>query len=81
MLSKSAPKILKFRQRFGRQVAKLIGEKGYPSVENFCLSNGLHKATVHQVIKGTADPRLSTLLRVADALEMELDEILLSIRQ
>lgn len=69
----SSSKYLKYRQRLGKRLAGLIKEKGYPSIENFALSNGMHKATVHQVIKASADPRLSTLLRIADALEVSLD--------
>ncbi|HLP43603.1 MAG TPA: helix-turn-helix transcriptional regulator [Fibrobacteria bacterium] len=56
-------------------MADLIRERGYPSLENFALSNGMHKATVHQVVKGVVDPRLSTLIRLAEALEVPLERL------
>ena len=76
MGTRSASKYLKLQQRIGRRVADLIKEKGYPSLENFALSNGFHKATVHQVVKGVVDPRLSTLVRLSEALEAPLERLL-----
>jgi DNA-binding Xre family transcriptional regulator len=76
MKDPAGSKYLKYRQRLGKRLAGLIEEKGYPSVENFALSNGMHKATVHQVLNAEADPRLSTLLRICDSLEVSPEQVI-----
>ena len=74
--SKKAGPIRKARQRLGDKVEALIEEKGYPSLENFALANGFHKSTIHQVVRATADPRFSTLFRIAEGLEMPLEDLM-----
>jgi hypothetical protein len=73
--AKKSTRILKVRQKLGGRIADLIKQAGYPSVEGFALANGFHKATIHQLIKATADPRFSTLLRLSEALEIPLDDL------
>lgn len=75
MKPKGTTKFLKIQQKVGKRVEDLIASRGYPSLENFALSNGFHKATVHQVVKGVVDPRLSTLIRLAEALEVPLERL------
>ena len=74
--AKKPNRILKARIKLGERVGTLIREHGYPSMESFALANALPKATLHQVLKGIADPRYSTLLRIADALEIPIEEMI-----
>lgn len=68
-ISRNSPKILKARARFGKKIEGLI-RAGYPSIENFCLSHGLNKSMIQKIIQGKTDPQLSTILRLAEALEV-----------
>lgn len=76
MKSSRPAKYLKIQVRVGKRLAELIHARGYPSVENFALSNGFHKATVHQVVRGQVDARLSTLVRLAEALDAPLEHLI-----
>lgn len=69
--SRKSPKILKARVRFGNKIKELI-RASYPSIENFALSHGLNKAMIQSIIQGKSDPQLSTLMRLADALDVSL---------
>lgn len=75
MKPQGTPKYLKYQQQVGKRVADLIASRGYPSLENFALSNAIHKSTVHQVVRGQVDLRLSTLVRLAEALEVPLERL------
>lgn len=76
MDSKASHRLLKIRKRLGEKLEALIQERGYPSLESFALANGFHKATVHQVVRAKADPRFSTLVRLADALEIPVEDLI-----
>lgn len=69
--SRKSPKVLKARAKLGKKIEELI-RVDYPSVENFALSNNLNKSMVLNILKGTSDPQFSTLLRLAEALEVSL---------
>lgn len=76
MDAKTSSRLLKARKKLGERLEVLIREQGYRSMENFALANGIHKATLHQVLRATADPRLSTLFRLAEALELPLEDLI-----
>lgn len=53
-----------------------IKDAGYPSIEKFAFENGLVKTTVSRAIKGTRNPRIVTLVEIANALEIPISELL-----
>jgi len=57
-------------------IRRRIKEAGYSSVEKFAFENGLMKTTISRVIKGSRNPRLVTLVEIANALEIPLSELL-----
>lgn len=69
----------KYFVALGKRVSKLIEEKGYKSPYSFWLENGddgLSRSNLNYLLNGRSDPRLSTLRRVAEGLEIELAELL-----
>lgn len=54
-----------------RQVRALI-EQNYPTVEQFCWQTGLNKATVSNFLNSRKDFQVSTLVKLAKALERHL---------
>lgn len=72
--TRKSPRILKARAKLGKKIEELI-RKDYPSVENFALSNGMNKSMVLNILKGTSDPQFSTLIRLAEALEVPLVQL------
>jgi hypothetical protein len=53
------------------QVLRLI-RQGYPTVERFCWVKGLNKATVSNFLCGKKDFQISTLVKIARALDRRL---------
>lgn len=62
------PKIL---EQFRKQMISEI-EKNYKTVEEFCWETGLSKATISNLINNKKDFSISTLLKIANALDKEL---------
>ena len=57
-------------------IRRRIKEAGFPSIEKFAFENGLMKTTISRVIKGSRNPRLVTLVEIANALGIPLSELL-----
>ncbi len=47
--------------------------EAYPTVEQFCWDKNLNKATVSNFLRGKKDFQVSTLVKIANALEMTLN--------
>ncbi len=62
-------------KRFGERIRKLRLEKGL-SLNMFAYENDLSKASVSKIERGIIDFRFSTLIQIANALEMSLSELL-----
>ena len=60
----------------GRLVERQILLAGYKTVEIFAHENSIAKSTLSQIINGTRDPRFTTLLKIAKALEITVWELL-----
>jgi hypothetical protein len=58
-------------QSVREQVLKLI-RQDYPTVERFCWEKGLNKATLSYFLRGKKDFQISTLVRIARALDREV---------
>jgi transcriptional regulator with XRE-family HTH domain len=60
--------------RFGRVVSKLRAAKGY-SQEGFAGVAGVHRTYMGGIERGERNPTLTTILRIALALEIEPAEL------
>ena len=68
-----------FLSRLGDKVRKKILEDGgYNSLDAFSLEyhDKIAKPTLYQICEGKRDMKLSTLLRLADSLDMTIQELL-----
>lgn len=57
-------------------IRKKILDAGYTTVEKFAYENGLTKSTITRAINGSRNPRLITLIDIANALGINLSELL-----
>lgn len=63
-----------FLKAFGKQLEFLIYQK-FKSKDQFLRETGFYKANLHEVITGKVDVQLSTLYRLAKALEIPLENL------
>lgn len=69
----------KYFKSLGKRVAKLIEEKGYKSPYSFWLEHGeegLSRSNLNYLLNGRSDPKISTLRRIAEGLDVELADLL-----
>ena len=62
----------------GKRVESLILKKGYRSPYAFWLEHGdegLSRSNLNYLINGKSDPKLSTLRRIAEGLEIEIADL------
>jgi len=57
-------------------IAQAIRKVGFASHEEFAHVVGLPKSTLSRILSGKADPKYSTLQRIADGLEISLPRLL-----
>ena len=68
----------KFFAALGKKVASLITEKGYKSPYAFWLEHGeegLSRSNLNYVLNGKSDPKVSTLRRIAEGLDVDMSEL------
>jgi len=65
----------KTHKEFGKRLKKLREKQG-KSLNMFAYENDLSKASISKIERGIIDFRFSTLLRLANALEISLSELL-----
>ncbi len=58
---------------FRRRLRQLIRHK-YRSIDRFYLESGISKGHVSEILRGKGSPSISTLLKIAKALDVELRE-------
>jgi transcriptional regulator with XRE-family HTH domain len=63
------------RERLGSNLRRLRDERGW-SQETLARFAGLHATEVSRLERGTREPRLSTLVAVAAAFRVTIDELL-----
>ncbi len=59
------------------RIAGFIAQRGYPSVERFAYENGLDKSSLSKILKSRRRPRFDTLIRIAEALDVTLNDLYL----
>ena len=62
-------------RRVGERVGALIRIRGYKTVELFAHENGIDKSVLNRLIRGKREVRLSTFLKILDALEITIAEV------
>lgn len=61
---KELPEIARIRDNVRHEIAAA----GYRTVELFAHENGLDKSTLSRLLNGSREPRIGTLIRIANAL-------------
>ena len=59
----------------GERIGALIRLRGYKSVELFAYENDIDKSVLNRLIRGKREVRLSTFLKITDALEISIAEL------
>jgi transcriptional regulator with XRE-family HTH domain len=62
-------------QRVGERVGTMIRQRGYKTVELFAHENGVDKSVLNRLIRGKREVRLSTFLKILDALDLGVAEL------
>lgn len=62
-------------KRVGERVGALIRIRGYKTVELFAHENSIDKSVLNRLIRGKREVRLSTFLKILDALELTIAEL------
>ncbi|EKE02977.1 MAG: transcriptional regulator, XRE family [uncultured bacterium] len=62
-------------KNFGKHLKKLREEKGI-SLNMLAYENDLNKSTLSRIENGLVDPKLSTLEKIAQGLEIPLDKLM-----
>jgi len=61
-------------QSLGQSIKRKIAAKGYPTVEVFAHEHAIPKGTLSKIVNGKVDAKVSTLLRISQALEISISE-------
>ena len=61
---------------FRERLKQLILER-YPSLDRFYLESGLSKGHVSEILRGVSSPSVATLIKLAEALEVEVKDFFL----
>jgi transcriptional regulator with XRE-family HTH domain len=59
-------------------IEKKIKEGEFSSIENFAISTGIQKSLLSRILNLKADPRLSSLNKIAAALEVPVSALVRS---
>jgi len=62
-------------KKFGEHLKKLREDKSL-SLNMLAYENDLNKSTLSRIENGIVDPKLSTLNKIAESLEISLDELM-----
>lgn len=58
----------------GQTIKRQIAAKGYPTVEIFAHEHSIPKGTLSKIVNGKVDAKVSTLLRISQALGVSMSE-------
>ncbi|MCB9496204.1 MAG: helix-turn-helix transcriptional regulator [Fibrobacteria bacterium] len=59
-----------------KNIIQLIHQAGYRSFELFAHENGIDKSTVSRILAGSREPKVGTLDRIRQALEVDWNALL-----
>lgn len=63
-------------QHIRENIRQKIQDAGYATIEKFAYENNLTKSTITRAINGSRNPRLITLIEIANGLGISLSELL-----
>lgn len=70
------------RQTIAKNIRRIIEKKirqgEFSSIENFAISTGVQKSLLSRILNQKADPRLSSLNKIAQALEVPVSALVRS---
>lgn len=61
--------------KIGDNLRKFIKKRGYRSAELFAYENAIDKSALSKMLRGERLPRVDTLIRIAEALDVTLNDI------
>lgn len=67
---------LSLHDHLRRNLKFLIHDAGYRSCELFAHENGIEKSTVSRILRGEREPKVGTLDRIRQALDVDWNAIL-----
>lgn len=65
----------KYFQKLGAKIKRLREEKGIDQ-KSFAFDCGIGRTQLYMIEKGRTNPRLLTLMKIADGMEISIDELL-----
>jgi len=65
----------KYFQKLGAKIKQLREEKGIDQ-KSFAFDNEIGRTQLYMIEKGRTNPRLLTLMKIADGLEISISELL-----
>lgn len=65
-----------WQKALAKRISEGIVRAGYSSKDQFARSIALPRMTLHKLLKGELDPRVSTLVKIADGLDLPLETLL-----
>ena len=68
-------KELKYFQKLGSRIKELREEKGMDQ-KSFAFDCGIGRTQLYMIENGKTNPRLLTLIKIADGLEISIDDLL-----
>lgn len=69
----------KYLKELGKRISLLIQKNGYPSPYTFWLEHGgdgLSRSNLNYILNGKTDPKILTLRKISESLNVELSEII-----
>ena len=69
------PKDSKYLLQLGLKLEKLYRSK-FESQNQFSEKAGVDNRTIRRIVRGECDPRLTTLKKISDALEISISELI-----
>lgn len=69
-----------FKKKISEQLAVLIKEK-HKTIEQFCYCNDMSKGTISEILSNKKLPRLDTLKRITDSLDVHLSDFFKKIKE
>ena len=67
---------LTIAENIRRLIIKKIAQGEFASIENFARSTGVQKSLLSRILNLKADPRLSSLNKIANALQVPVSDLL-----
>jgi transcriptional regulator with XRE-family HTH domain len=64
--------------KIGKNIDEAIKNSGYSSIYDFWINNPnpVAKSSLHDIVRGKSDPSISTLILLAESLEIDLYDLI-----